>query len=447
MDIKKNKVRWSVITMLFIITAVNVGDRTTLAIAGKDMSSSLGIDPSQMGWIFSAFSWAYCFSQLPGGWLLDKFGSRRVYLCSLFFWSLFTLLQGFVSVFNGMGALVSLAVLLFLVGLAEAPAMPGNSRFTAAWFPSGERATASAIFNSAQYFATVIFAPIMGWLTLDFGWESVFIFMGSLGIVITLFASRVIYNPLDHPRVSSAEIDYIRQGGALVEMDKKNSAPCPENTRRSLVRVKELLANRMLLGVYLGQYCISVLTFFFITWFPLYLAMDKGLNIKAVGFISVIPAICGFLGGISGGIISDRILKATKSLSIARKTPIVVGMLLSMSMMFCNYVDSIYIIVAFMALAFFGKGLGALGWAVMADTAPKEMAGTAGGVFNMCGSFAGIISPVAIGYIVKVTGHFEWALVFVGIHALIAILSFVFITGPIKRIQLNKNMKSITTGD
>lgn len=434
---RKTNVRWHVVIILFIITAVSVGDRSTLAIAGKDMTTSLGINPGQMGWVFSAFAWAYCLAQIPGGWLLDRFGSKKIYLCGLFMWSVFTLLQGFVEVFHGSSAIICFTVLLFLVGLCEAPVMPGNSRFVAAWFPSKERATAAAVFNSAQYFATAIFAPIMGWLTLNYGWQSIFIFMGVLGIVITFSAARVLHNPLNHPRVNNDEIEYIREGGALVDMDQgKSKTPSGFNINA----FRHLVTNRMLLGIYLGQYCINVLTFFFITWFPLYLAMDKGLDIKTVGFIAAIPAICGFLGGLMGGVISDRILRITKSLSVARKTPIVLGMLLSMVMVFCNYVDSIYLVVLFMSLAFLGKGIGALGWAVMSDTAPKEMAGVAGGLFNLCGNFAGIISPVVIGYIVKATGHFEWALVFVAIHALIAIFSFVVIVGPVKRIELNNGL-------
>lgn len=432
---KKTNVRWHIVIILFIITAVSVGDRSTLAIAGKDMSAALGINPGQMGWVFSSFAWAYCLAQIPGGWLLDRFGSKKVYLCGLCMWSIFTLLQGCVEIFHGFGAIICFTILLFLVGLFEAPVMPGNSRFVAAWFPSKERATAAAIFNSAQYFATAIFAPIMGWLTLNYGWQSIFIFMGTLGIVITFAAAKVVHNPLNHPRVNSEEIEYIRQGGALVDMDQRKVKTGPTFDFSAF---KQLITNRMLLGVYLGQYCINVLTFFFITWFPLYLAMEKGLDIKTVGFIAAIPAICGFLGGLTGGVISDRILRITQSLSIARKTPIVLGMLLSMVMVFCNYVDSIYLVVFFMSLAFLGKGIGALGWAVMSDTAPKEMAGVAGGFFNLCGNVAGIISPVVIGYIVKATGHFEWALVFVAVHALIAIFSFVVIVGPIKRIELNK---------
>ncbi|OBX07738.1 hypothetical protein QV08_07055 [Gallibacterium salpingitidis] len=432
--IKRTNVRWAIVVLLFFVTAINYGDRATLAIAGKPMSDAIGIDAAGMGWVFSAFSWAYVLGQLPGGWLLDKFGSKKVYFLGIVFWSLFTLLQGAVGLFSGAWALIILFSLRFLVGLAESPSFPGNSRIAAAWFPAKERATAVSIFNSAQYFATVIFAPIMGWLTAELGWESVFIFMGTVGLLISVVWLKVIYNPKDHPKVNQAEIDYIEAGGALTNMDQgkkdgKNEGP-------KFGYVKQLLSNRMLLGVYLGQYCINCLTFFFITWFPVYLATERGLDLKSVGFIAAIPAICGFLGGLAGGVISDALMKKTNSLSIARKTPIVLGMLGSMTMIFCNYVDSIYMVVLFMSLAFFGKGVGALGWAVMADTAPKEISGLAGGLFNMCGNLSGIVSPIAIGYIVKSTGHFEWALVFVAVHALVAAFSFLFIVGPIKRMEL-----------
>jgi ACS family glucarate transporter-like MFS transporter len=105
-----------------------------------------------------------------------------------------------------------------------------------------------------------------------------------------------------------------------------------------------------------------------------------------------------------GGVISDWLMRRTGSLNIARKTPIVLGMLLSMTMVFCNYVNAEWMIIGFMAMAFFGKGIGALGWAVMADTAPKEISGLSGGLFNMFGNISGIVTPIAIGYIVGTTG-------------------------------------------
>jgi ACS family glucarate transporter-like MFS transporter/ACS family D-galactonate transporter-like MFS transporter len=129
-------------------------------------------------------------------------------------------------------------------------------------------------------------------------------------------------------------------------------------------------------------------------------------------------------------------LKRGFSLTAARKTPIVAGMLLSVSMIMCNYVDSEWLVVGFMALAFFGKGIGALGWAVVADTAPKEVIGLAGSIFNMFGNIAGIVTPIVIGYILASTGSFNGALVFVGLNALITVFAYLVIVKDIKRIEL-----------
>ncbi len=432
---KRTNVRYWIVVMLFIVTAFNYGDRATLSIAGASMTKDLGLDSIGMGYVFSAFSWAYVIGQIPGGWLLDKFGSKRVYFFSILTWSIFTLLQGFVGSLGSItNAVIGLFILRFMVGLCESPSFPGNSRIVAAWFPAQERGTAVSIFNSAQYFATVIFAPIMGWLTHAVGWSHVFFFMGGLGIILSFVWLKVIKNPTDHPSMNRAELEYIEQGGALTNMD----LPAAKNQLMisKWDAIKQLLKSRMMMGVYLGQYCINALTYFFITWFPVYLVQERGMSILKAGFIASIPAICGFTGGVLGGIISDTMLRRGYSLTIARKTPIVLGMMLSMSMVVCNYVDSEFMVIAIMAAAFFGKGVGALGWAVMADTAPKEISGLSGGLFNMFGNISGIVTPIAIGYIISSTGSFNGALVYVGLHALLAIVSFIFIVGQIKRIEL-----------
>ena len=155
------RVRYWIVFFLFLLTAVNYADRATLSIVGTDLSRELKFDSVSMGWIFSAFAWSYVLAQLPDGWLLDREGSRRVYGWSIALWSLFTLLQGFVGLFDPGRAIVVLFVLRLLLGLAEAPSFPANSRIVANWFPTAERGTASAIFNSTQYFATMLFAPLM----------------------------------------------------------------------------------------------------------------------------------------------------------------------------------------------------------------------------------------------------------------------------------------------
>lgn len=436
---RASRTRWGILAMLFIVTTINYADRATIAIAGPDVAKDLGLSSLQMGYIFSAFAWSYVLAQLPGGWLLDRFGSKTTYFFSIFLWSLFTLLQGFVGFVTGGAALVLLIALRLLVGAAEAPAFPGNSRITSTWFPTHERGLAASIFNSAQYFATVAFAPLMGWMVYSFGWQSIFFFMGALGMVVAVIWLKVIYSPKEHPTLSASELDYIAQGGALVDLDSGAS-----NQQTPVVNtwacIKELLSSRMLLGVYIGQYCINALTYFFLTWFPLYLVQERGMTILQAGFLASLPAIAGFLGGISGGWCSDRLLKKGYSLTVARKLPIVLGMFMSTSMIACNYVDTDVLIIAIMSLAFFGKGVGALGWAVVADTSPKEAGGLSGGLFNTFGNSAGIVTPIVIGYIVHSTGSFAGALAYVGAHAAIAICSYLFVVGDIKRITLSKSI-------
>lgn len=373
------RVRWGILAMLFLATTINYADRATISIAGPDIAKDLGLSPVEMGYIFSAFAWSYVLAQIPGGWLLDKFGSRLTYFCSIFLWSTFTLLQGFVGFFTGAAAFILLIALRLLVGAAEAPAFPGNSRITSAWFPTHERGLAASIFNSAQYFATVAFAPLMGWIVHSYGWQSIFFFMGALGILLALVWLKTIYSPKEHPRINTTELRYIEEGGGLVELDRAHHNNQCVNT---FACIKELLASRMLLGVYIGQYCINSLTYFFLTWFPVYLVQERGMSILQAGFVASLPAIAGFLGGVSGGWLSDRLTKKGYSLTFARKLPIVVGMLMSTSMIACNYVETDVLVIAIMSLAYFGKGVGALGWAVVADTSPKEAGGLSGGLFN-----------------------------------------------------------------
>ena len=435
--VKATRVRWGILAILFIITTINYADRATISIAGPELKKLLGLSAVQMGFVFSAFAWSYVLAQLPGGWLLDRFGSKITYFFSIFLWSLFTVMMGWVGFFTGASAVVVLFALRLLVGAAEAPSFPGNSRITSAWFPTAERGTAAAIFNSAQYFATVLFAPLMGWLVHTYGWQSVFYVMGGLGIVMAFVWTKTIYGPKDHPRINQAELAYIESGGGLVDIETTVKGG---STRKVATwsTIKELLGNRMLLGIYIGQYCITTLTYFFLTWFPVYLVQERHMTILKAGFVAALPAIAGFLGGILGGFISDGMIKSGFSLSAARKTPIVGGMLLAMSMIACNYVTADWLVVAIMSLAFFGKGVGALGWAVVSDTSPKEAGGLSGGLFNTFGNTAGITTPIAIGYILQATGSFSGALIFVGANAAVAILCYLLVVGEIKRVEFRK---------
>lgn len=426
--------RYLILLIIFIVTAINYADRATLSIAGTEVAKELQLSAVSMGYIFSAFGWAYLLMQIPGGWLLDRYGSKKVYTYSLFFWSLFTFLQGFVDVFPLAWAGVSMFIMRFMLGFSEAPSFPANARIVAAWFPTKERGTASAIFNSAQYFSLALFSPLLGWLTFAWGWEHVFTVMGVIGFVLTGMWVKFIHNPTDHPNMSANELEYITKGGAVVDMDHKKPGAAVAGPKMHYI--KQLLTNRMMLGVFFGQYFINTITWFFLTWFPIYLVQEKGMSILKVGLVASIPALCGFAGGVLGGVFSDHLIKRGATITLARKLPIVLGMLLASSIILCNYTDNTTLVVTLMALAFFGKGFGALGWPVISDTAPKEIVGLCGGVFNVFGNVASIVTPLVIGYLVSELHSFNAALVFVGCSALMAMFCYLFVVGDIKRMEL-----------
>lgn len=433
---KRSRVRYLIVLMLFAASAFSYGDRVALSIAGVSISRDLHLNALKLGYLFSGFSWAYVAGQLPAGGLLDRYGSKRVYGISIVCWSLCALLVGFAGYLPAAIAFTVIFGVRLLSGVAQSPVFPGNGRIVASWFPAAERGTASAIFNSSQYFALVLFAPIMGWITHISGWKECFWFLGSLGFVLAFAWSRVIHGVKTHPRINQQEIDYIEQGGGLTSIDPNEglAQKRPAN-RLTWSAIRMLLSNRMLVGIYLGQYCITTLTWFFLTWFPVYLSEARHMSIVKVGFMAALPALCGSIGGILGGIASDKLLRLGHSLTFARKLPIVAGMLLSVTMLGCNYTNAQWLVMLLLSLAFFGKGIGALGWTVIADTSPKPLIGVNGGLFNLIGNLAGITTPIVIGYIVKRTGSFNGALVFVAATALLAIVAYLPIVGEIKRVD------------
>jgi len=440
MEEKQTHIRYLIVTMLFIASCFSYGDRAALAVAGAVMQKTLALNPVKMGFLFSGFGWAYVLGQLPSGALLDRFGSKRVYGISILGCAVCSFLVGFTGYLTAAWVFTAIFALRLLAGLAQSPVFPGNGRIVAAWFPTAERGRASAIFNASQYFALVAFAPLFGYLTKTYGWRSCFWFMGSFGFLLTFAWWKLVFNVSEHPMISRPEIDCIERGGGLVHLDRKTG---PRPSSLSWSTVKALLGERMLVGIYLGQFCINTLTTFFLTWFPSYLVRARHMSILQAGFASALPALCGSVGGILGGVCSDWLLRSGHSLTFARKAPIVAGMLLSVTMIGCNYTNVQTIVMALMSLAFFGKGFGALGWTVIADTSPRELVGVNGGVFNFFGNLSTITTPTVIGIIVTRTGSFNDALIFVGATALLAIFSYLVIVGDIRRLELRPSREAV----
>jgi ACS family glucarate transporter-like MFS transporter len=327
-----------------------------------------------------------------------------------------------------------LFVLRFALGVIEAPSFPANARVAVMWFPKGERGRATSLFASAQYFAVGIFSPLSGWLVSSFGWPSPFFVLGGIGLGSALLWAWYMHEPKDHPRVSRAELDYITQGGALINLDSLQERTRPSRLSGRVIR--GLIGGRTLWCAYLGQYCIIALSYFFITWFPIYLVQARGMNILNAGFATVAPSLCGLAGGLAGGAISDALIGRGWSVSWGRKLPFVVGMLMAATLILAAGVDSNVLAVALMSFAFFGKGIaaGAGTWAIVSDTAPREAVGLAGAIFNGIGNIAGIVTPIVFGYIVAMTGSYGAGLFFVGAHCIVAAVLYLFVMGRIERV-------------
>jgi ACS family glucarate transporter-like MFS transporter len=429
---RNTHVRFWIIAVLFIVSSINYASRATLGVAGTPMSGEFHLDKVQLGYLLSAFAISYVIGQIPGGRLLDRFGSRPVYIWSISLWALFTGLQAFVSYLAFVPVLISLFTLRLALGFAECPSFPANGRIVANWFPASERGTASAIFNASQYFSVVAFTPLMGWLAQDYGWRSVFAAMGAIGLVGAVIFALVVQSPSRHKRISQREFAFIEDGGALVKLD----GPAPAQPIRWSV-LSQLLSNRMLWGMYLAQYCITALTFFYSTWFFIYLHEARHMTMAKAGMTAAIPAIAGFVGGVLGGVFSDWLIRRGLSLSNARKIPILGGLVISCAILGCNYTDTQMLILIFMSVAFFGKGVAALGWAVMSDVAPREAIGLAGSVFNLCGNLSGVFTPIVIGYILQATNNsWDLALVFLFAHSIVAMIGYGVVAGELKRVVL-----------
>ncbi|MFG1383872.1 MFS transporter [Xanthobacter versatilis] len=432
----KSRVRISMLLLILFLSTVAYADRSILSIAGSTIQKEFGLSAVQLGYILSAFSWAYVIGQIPGGLILDRFGTKAVYGTTLVLWSVATLLMGFVGELSAgvTGTVVAFFALRCLLGLIEAPSFPANARVAVMWFPKSERGRATSLFASSQYFAVGIFSPLAGWLVQEFGWPWPFFVLGVIGILAAVVWFSYMQEPRQHPGVSSAELDHIVSGGGLVDIDSSSERTC--RTRLTREVVLSLLTSRMLWCAYLGQYCAIAISYFFITWFPIYLIQARGMNIMQAGFATIAPSLFGFLGGISGGIISDWLIKQGWSVSWARKTPYIIGMLAASGLVLAAVAESNFAVIALMSLAFYGKGVaaGAGTWAVVSDTAPKAAVGLAGSVFNCVGNIAGIVTPIVFGYIVQATGGYSAGLYFVGAHCLFAAFLFMFAMGRIERI-------------
>jgi len=419
---RASKVRFGILALISAGTFINYLDRAVLGVAAPALTKELGLSAAVMGVVFSAFSWTYAAAQIPGGVLLDQFGTRVIYFLSVSLWSAFTLLQGFVS------GVISLMSCRLGLGIAEAPCFPANSRVLGAWFPQHERARANSVYAVAQYFGLAFMSPLLFWIVSQFGWRSLFILAGVAGLLFSLAWIKTYVEPHESRRVNRLELDYIKAGGGLGQQQK--------GTRSSWRNMGQLIRKRQILGASIGQFAGNSTLVFFLTWFPSYLATERHMEWLKVGIFAVMPYMAACVGVLLGGWLSDRLLKRTGNANVGRKLPIIAGLLLASTIVGANYVDGNTAVVAIMSVAFFGQGLVNLGWTLITDVAPKQLIGLTGGLFNLCANLAGIVTPIVVGVIVDRTGSFVGALAFISALALLGVVAYVFILGDVRRVEM-----------
>jgi len=420
MSTRPTRARLLILALLFVGTLINYLDRTVISVAALPMREELGIDAAVMGVVFSAFSWTYAASQIPGGLLIDRIGVRLAYFLSVSLWSAFTLLQGFTT------GLASLLGYRLGLGVAEAPAYPCNSRVLNSWFPQSERARATGVYSVGQYAGLAFLSPLLFWIVATFGWRMLFISAGVAGLLFALVWWWLYRDPSQSTRINQAEMDYITAGGAI-------AAPA-EPIAFSWSNISFLFRQRQVLGASIGQFTSNSTLVFFLTWFPTYLATERHMGWIKVGFFSVMPYIAAAVGVLAGGALSDLLLKRSGSANVARKLPIVAGLLLASTIVTANFVDDDVLVIAVMSVAFFGQGMCNLGWTLISDVAPRELIGLTAGLFNLCANVAGVVTPLVIGFIVAYTGSFYWALAYIATLAALGVLSYVFVVGDVKRV-------------
>ena len=421
---RPTRARFVVLALLATGTMINYLDRTVLGIAAPVLTKDLGLTAAVMGIVFSAFSWTYALAQIPGGLFLDRFGARLTYFLSVSLWSVFTALQGFAT------GLYSLIAYRFGLGLAEAPCFPTNSRVVTTWFPQHERARATGVYTVGEYLGLACFSPVLIWLIGAYGWRAPFIATGVAGLVFALVWWVKYREPHESRTVNQAELDYIARGGGLVPPQS------PAESGFSWSRVRALLRYRQIWGACLGQFGGNSTLVFFLTWFPTYLATERQMGWIKLGFFAVMPFLAAAVGVMFGGWLSDALLQRTGSANIARKLPIIAGLLGASTIILANFVAGDVAVITILSIAFFAQGMTGLGWVLISDIAPKNLMGLTGGVFNFAANLAGIITPVVIGLIVGLTGSFHYALAYVGLVALVGAASYIFVLGDVKRIEL-----------
>lgn len=394
-----SRTRYGVIVFAVLLGIIHYIDRVCISKARPYIQHDLGLDDTQMGYVFSAFTLAYALFEIPGGWLGDKWGPRRVLLRIVMFWSVFTAATGYA--WN----LLSMIVCRFLFGAGEAGGFPNIAKMFSVWLPKREHDMAQGITWMAARWGGAFTPLLVVWVLGFVSWRMTFVIFACLGVIWAVcFWLWFCDNPKEHPGVNAAE-------AALLEEAQKNLGG-----GHAAIPWKRLLTARSVLLLWVYYFCISYVWYFYITWLPKFMEAENGLHLNMQDtWSSVLNGLPLFLGGIGcfvGGILARRLAVQSHHLSRARRILGVVGMLAAGSMILLATTQS-HPTYAMLALGFSGffNDLSMPGaWGACMDVGGR-LAGSVSGSMNMIGNLGGALGGVAVPWLMQMTGQ-SWEKVF-----------------------------------
>jgi ACS family glucarate transporter-like MFS transporter len=417
----RTKIRWAIVGLCFLGLTINYIDRANLSVALPKMKTELGLGPSVEGVVLAAFFASYALFQLPAGHFVDRLGARVVYAVAGLWWSIFTAATALAQSF---AALLGFRLAL---GAGEAGGYPSSAKAVSEWFPVRERAFATSIYDSGARAGTALALPVVTALIAWLGWRASFAITGVLGL-LWVVAWLVFYRrPREHKLASEAEVAYIEEGGART--DEHPAATAGE------LRWRDLFRYRTVLGMMLGFFCLNYVIYFFITWFPSYLVDARHFDLLKLGIFGLIPALVAMPGGWIGGLVSDSLVRRGKTVTVARKVPLVSGMLFASVIALAVIVPSAAMALALLSVCYASLTFAAASvWSLPADVAPTPAhVASIGGIQNFASNLAGVLGATTTGVLISATGgSYVAALVLSGALAIVGAFSYLFIVGRIE---------------
>jgi len=399
-----SSVRWRIFGIIFVLVIINLIDRIALSIAMPTIGAEFQLSPAMQGVILSAFFWSYAALQIPGGWLTDKLGPRKMIAGGTILWGLFQGLAMFAT-----GGL-SLLVTRLGLGAAEAPLFPAGGKLNSIWLSSRERGRGAVLMDCGGPLGAAVGGLIISSLILGLGsWRLAFLVSGVVTAVIGIVAWWYIHDdPRTHSGVTSGELLHITQQDA-------GMALADDMNRR--------LTFRSIAGVLLGRMGWTMVFFGLITWGPSYLAQARGMDLKQLGWATFLIFMMGTAGSLTGGFAADWLTqKGIARSTVLRAMLAVSGSLTALAFLLLPSVAEPMQAVALLAAAVFFLMWGSLYWSFPALLAPRDKIGLVGGVMNCAGSVSGILVPIITGLILQQTGAYVVVLYFFAAAAIVYVL-------------------------